>query len=172
MQRDPSLTAFSREHHFALKTARRLRACAQAGAPWLERHWPAIRSALGAYWREGLRPHFAAEEREFAWCRLQRSWEVDLRRDHRDIEALFERARVSDTPPVELLEALASRLKAHVRWEETKLFPAIERTGPGSADSLRHEETRARPGWSMPTPADAPTIPCSAGGPAEPGPGG
>lgn len=152
MKRDRSLIAFSREHHVALRVARDLHACAEADGPWLDRHWPAIRSALGAYWQEDVQAHFAAEERDFPWARLDPSWMASLLRDHRDIEALFERARAGEAPSVRVLGSLSSRLKHHVRWEETELFPAVERVAPDLADFLAHEETRASPRWSIPTP--------------------
>lgn len=154
MKRDRALIAFSREHHIALRVARDLYACAEADGAWLDRHWPAIRSALHAYWQEGVQAHFAAEERDFPWARLDPNWKQTLLCDHRDIEALFEQARASDSPAVGALASLSLRLKAHVRWEETVLFPAVEGVAPDLVDFLAHEETRSSPRWLIPTPGN------------------
>ena len=152
MKRHASLTPLSREHHFALRFARQLRGCAKAEPEWLKEHWKLIRDATESYGRSGLEVHFRAEEQGLPWARLAADWEAHLLRDHRDIRDLIARISSAGTPPLpDTLDALASKLDGHVRWEEKELFPAFERSA-ADAIVLEHHESAIDPRWSLPRP--------------------
>jgi hemerythrin-like domain-containing protein len=123
MQRIPLLQPLSREHHQALKLAKR---CARAAATGdAEQIAQACEAALKAFATE-LEPHFQVEERKLlpnlhtdAGLTLVQRTQADHRvlrelragLQHRDGAALAEFSRL---------------LHAHVRFEERELFPYIE----------------------------------------------
>jgi hemerythrin-like domain-containing protein len=65
--------------------------------------------------------------------------------EHRTIEVLVERITGSAVATPTDLATLADRLKAHIRFEERKLFPSLE--AGVSEEALRriHEELERRP---------------------------
>lgn len=153
MKRDQSLVPLSREHHFALRVARQLKACASGDARWLADHWEEIRTALKSYWLHGLEPHFAAEEQELPWSLLDPHWRVRLTGDHDDLRAVLARITESEAPTsADLLLSLAAGLDTHVRWEEKSLFPALQEADSAGI-ALRHEELELDPRWSLPQPS-------------------
>jgi hypothetical protein len=123
MQRSPLLQPLSREHHQALKLAKR---CAHAAASGeAEQVAQACEVALQAFAAE-LEPHFRVEERELL---------IDLRTDVG--LALVQRTQAEHRVLRELCTGLQRRegvalaefsklLHAHVRFEERELFLFIE----------------------------------------------
>ncbi len=113
MKRHAKLIALSQQHHPVLSLAlRMLRQPDADHLPELNRHLPA------------LLQHFDVEEQQFAplWSRLNRA---DLHErfmaEHAQLrQDLAHMHRNSDWA------ALATRLQAHVRFEERELFPALE----------------------------------------------
>lgn len=127
MKRAPTLIPLSREHHHALRFARRLEANASAGRQWLTAQRRPLQEGVQSFWSHALAPHFRAEE-AWPWEALAPGWQARLCREHRAIAEAIE--SLPWDAPVELagaLRALAAQLTAHVRWEEQALFPELER---------------------------------------------
>lgn len=120
MKRDHRLRGLSSEHHQALVLAR-----------WVSRHAPewsaAAGEALGKRFAAELAPHFAVEE-DILLSALLVDGAGDLvdrtLADHAALRGLCRRAIDGDG---ESAAVFASRLTAHVRFEERELFPACER---------------------------------------------
>lgn len=132
MKRDERLIRLSREHTQALMLAQRIEREVPGGS---EAQLGALFSKLVTFWSAGLLPHFTAEG-ECLLARLVRHLPEEdervrrLQRDHLRVEALV--ASMRDASTVEARRALllefGETLRAHVRWEEEELFPAIEVT--------------------------------------------
>lgn len=132
MKRHPSLQRLSRDHHHALVLAKRLLDLSDdADALTLE--------AAGAHvlerWRAEVGPHFAAEEE----CLLPVFGRHAGARHPEIIETLCQHVELrgladavaadgaaGTAPALETLRALGEGLRAHVRYEEGVLFPAVE----------------------------------------------
>jgi hemerythrin superfamily protein len=57
-----------------------------------------------------------------------------IERDHREMEALFERVKAGNGDRAALLGEITTRLTAHARAEEQEVYPQARRTGPGDAE--------------------------------------
>ena len=61
-----------------------------------------------------------------------------IEQDHRAMEALFEKARSGDGDRTALLDEITTRLTAHARAEEQKVYPAITQADPAEEDEVEH----------------------------------
>lgn len=120
MKRSPLLLQLSREHHAALKLARRAQAAQEASA---QRQF--MRD-LVAHWNNELLPHFAEEERLLP-PQLDGSGKqalsAQLLSEHAQLRDLAARILGGETAA---LEPFGRLLAAHVRFEERILFPCYE----------------------------------------------
>ncbi|QYJ14427.1 hypothetical protein Rxycam_00223 [Rubrobacter xylanophilus DSM 9941] len=133
MKRHPALREFSDDHHQGLVRARRLRrAAAGEGGELGEVAWAFVR-----FFREETEEHFEKEERvllpvaEAAGVSPQ---EPDIRRmlgEHAEIRRLVRRleeeAAAGNVRPETLREA-GRLLEDHIRLEERRIFPMLERS--------------------------------------------
>ena len=122
MQRHPRLQPLSREHYSALKLAK---LCEQATDGDDAAIDLACRRVIRSYTDE-LQPHFLLEEDSLfplLWDTPQQALVEHALLDHRELARLKERMLPADK---EVLRQFGQRLKAHVRFEERELFPALE----------------------------------------------
>lgn len=133
MHRHSALQPLSREHHFALRYAKRLKQLADAEPRSLVQRWPDIRLRFARYWSEALAPHFVAEEDVLPWRYLDAGWRDRLEDDHRHIGALFRHLMATACVDTEALASLGRRLGEHARWEEQQLFVAFQAHAPSAA---------------------------------------
>lgn len=143
MHRHPSLEPLSREHHFALRFAKRLRALEGIDPELLQAHWPEIRKRLGQFWQGALQAHFRIEECHIPWQDLERAWYERLASEHCEIRELFEHLQDAGQPDGFVLGRLGRLLMQHVRWEERALFPMVQ--GQGGALGLIEGAVEALP---------------------------
>ncbi len=123
MQRSPLLQPLSREHHQALKLAKR---CARAAATGdAEQIARACDAALQAFAAE-LEPHFQVEERELLPDLHTNTGLALVQRTQADHRALRELCTGLQHRDGAALAEFSSLLHAHVRFEERELFPFIE----------------------------------------------
>lgn len=117
MKRDARLRGLSSDHHRALVLARTLRGPSASLAE------------LAAAFAADLEPHFRIEDQELLTALAQRAdpesraLAARTAADHAHLRA--EAARAAAGEPVDLVD-FASRLEAHVRFEERELFPFVE----------------------------------------------
>ena len=123
MKRDYRLRGLSSDHHHALVLARKARLTAESGDDAnVEKVWTSVRQEF----RIQIEPHFRVEETyllpalDAAGCRDAVKRTLD---EHRSIRRYIEMQSVSG----EDLLAFAGVLKAHVQYEERKLFPLAEK---------------------------------------------
>ncbi|MBS0370819.1 MAG: hemerythrin domain-containing protein [Proteobacteria bacterium] len=118
MLRDPRLIELSREHHIALRLAKRLAGAGTADG------LPAVTSFLRQE-KPTLLRHFGDEERDLL-PQLREFGEVALAerlvKEHRDMEDLMTR----DQDPA-ALTSLGRMLADHVRFEERELFEVLQK---------------------------------------------
>ena len=138
MKRHPSLHPLSQHHHFALIQALGMRRAAEAPAD--ERVAAVERQAekFVRFWHKSGHIHFREEEEVLLpayarHMRLDRDVEVmRILADHAEIRAAvrdFEERLAAKKPiEVEELASLGKLLHDHVRLEEKKVFPRIEKT--------------------------------------------
>jgi hypothetical protein len=123
MKRSQELSPLSRDHHHGLFAAQRLKRATEADAE-------AARSAFAEFWATEGQHHFRVEV-EVLLPGFARHAAAD---DPAVVRTLVEhvdiRRRAQDLPgaPLTELHELGRRLAAHIRQEETVLFPLIERT--------------------------------------------
>lgn len=122
MKRHPLLIPLSQEHHHALSLCLRILRDPAADH----------RAGITAQ-QDDLLAHFAAEETQFAplWAALNRP-ELYTRftEDHARLRAMLAAPSWDDT---EWKRQFAEILRAHVRFEERVLFPALTPLLPGQA---------------------------------------
>ena len=138
MKRHPSLHPLSQHHHFALIQALGMRRAAEAPA---EKRVAAVERQAEKFirfWHKSGHIHFREEEEVLLpayarHMRLDRDVEVmRILADHAEIRAAvrdFEERLAAKKPiAVEELAGLGKLLHDHVRLEENKVFPRIEKT--------------------------------------------
>lgn len=143
MKRHPSLRPLSRDHHEALMQVQALRLAVEGGPD--ERR--AARTAFQDLWDGWFRDHLGLEERLLPPL-IPDAGDLDrMRREHEEIRSLadaFVREPAEADPARALMLRLAGTLHDHVRWEERRLFPAIEgAAGEGDLRTLGAETGRA-----------------------------
>jgi len=126
MYRHPALRPLSREHHFALRYAKRVTGLATCDGEALAGHWSDIRLRFARYWSESLAGHFQAEEEAVPWRVLGSELRSRLLEDHRRIAALFRHLMARASPDRRALRDLGERLGTHARWEEQSLFALVQ----------------------------------------------
>jgi hemerythrin-like domain-containing protein len=135
VKRHPGLISLSHDHHHGLVAARRLRHAADLPAP-VERV-AAVREFVAGFSRDTLQ-HFHEEE-QGAFPLLARHVGPDHRllvralEDHVELQALTAKlARDVDSGRADasLMCSTGERLEMHIRLEERKLFPLLERVAP------------------------------------------
>lgn len=137
MKRHPSLHPLSQHHHFALIQALEMRRAAEA--PEEKRAATVQRQAekFVRFWHKAGQVHFREEEEVLLpsyarHARLDRDAEVmRMLADHAEIRAAvldFEERLAAKTPiEAEEIARAGKLLHDHVRLEENKLFPRIEK---------------------------------------------
>jgi len=119
MKRDPRLRGLSAEHHHALVLARSL---IEGAGQWTK----AAGAALGHRFDVELEPHFCVED-ELLLPALRRAGATALvdrtEEDHAFLRDRLEAARAGDERG---MREFAERLRDHVRFEESEVFPACE----------------------------------------------
>ena len=138
MKRSAALTSLSRDHHQALFAAHTLR-----GAT--EPRIADVRRAFLSFWYGHGQAHFALEEAILlpAFSDHGDPHHILVARtlcDHVDIRGRANVLARTDRPQLAELHELGFRLAAHVRLEERRLFPLIERTMPPVALSALANE--------------------------------
>lgn len=140
MKRHPSLQALSRDHNVGLVLARRL----QIPSEEVARDFLAI-------WDAEMADHFSEEERLL----LPLCGRLDQERlagEHQEIREAVSRLRNGELVVARDLSVL---LHDHIRWEERRLFPAIEMSAtPEQLDFLleqgNHIEARRKSSTAAP----------------------
>lgn len=61
-----------------------------------------------------------------------------IERDHRMMEALFERVAAGDGDRTALIDEISAMLTAHARAEEMEVYPAIRQADPGEEPEVAH----------------------------------
>lgn len=129
VKRDPRLIRLSWDHHRGLVLARDIEKALASPDPDVA----PVYSRLLAEWSAGLLPHFRGEQE----CLLARLLPTGSAAsdaigrtllDHLAIESLvaFMRDTTDEAARASALAEFAARLKAHIRWEESELFPITE----------------------------------------------
>ncbi|TPE44070.1 hemerythrin domain-containing protein [Pontibacter mangrovi] len=121
-KRDKSLVPLSREHHFGLLFAWKLRQGLKNGT-----NLEVMRSYVRYFWNNILKEH--CQEEEWLLERLLPSDDTQrarLQEEHKLIEALVE--LIEDGCPMnkDLFKVLDQDLVDHIRWEERELFPYLQ----------------------------------------------
>lgn len=122
MKREQALLSLSRDHHQALVVAQGLRRGSD----------PAVSSKLfSEFWGDHGAKHFRIEEEVLlpAWAEsgaVDESAVTEMLLDHLWIRTAARRL-ANQVPAAGQMVELGTRLAAHVRLEERRIFPAIER---------------------------------------------
>lgn len=129
MKRDPALVSLSHDHHQALFVAQKLRRAGNDTAT------EAARAAFLDYWESHGRDHFRLEEEILlpAYAGYGDAYDPLVARvlcDHVAIRAQAEALARDPRPGASGLRELGASLADHVRLEERRLFPLIERALP------------------------------------------
>lgn len=136
MKRHESLHPLSQHHHFALIEALQIRRAQELPAAKRSAALRKQAEEFVRFWNEAGRQHFREEEEVLlpAYARHANIGdERDVMRmlaDHAEIRALIgeiEAALEEGAPLDNKLTALGQRLQEHVRLEEDRIFPRIEK---------------------------------------------
>jgi hemerythrin-like domain-containing protein len=145
MKRHESLHPLSQHHHFALIEALQVRRATELPAAKRSTALRKVAEEFVRFWKKAGRQHFREEEEVLlpAYARHAKIAEdrdvVRMLADHAEIRALIgeiEAALEAGAPPDDPLVTLGRRLQEHVRLEEDRIFPRIEK-------ALLEEEMRA-----------------------------
>jgi len=141
MKRHESLHPLSQHHHFALIEALQMRRAQELPAA---KRAAALRQAAAEFvrfWKKTGQQHFREEEEILlpAYARHASIREdkdvLRMLADHAEIRGLIgemEAALDGGRPPDDMVVALGRRLQEHVRLEEDKIFPHMEKVLPES----------------------------------------
>jgi iron-sulfur cluster repair protein YtfE (RIC family) len=149
-RRHEQLIPLTHDHHHALKQARQLNLAAESGD--LDAASAASRSFVDFYDRD-LLTHFREEE-ELLLPLLSpddaeaRSLVTRTVLEHVDLHRLVRALRTevaAGAPAPQTLRDLSTQLRNHIRMEEDRLFPLIERSIPEAVLSGVHLAPRSRP---------------------------
>ncbi|KAA9325677.1 hemerythrin domain-containing protein [Adhaeribacter soli] len=122
IKRDPNLVPLSREHHFGLLFAWKLKqGLARNASPEI------LRDYVLYFWDAGLHEHFLAEEDLL----LNILPATDLHRnkvlkDHEKVRELIDRIETKTDFSEAVFKTLQSYLTDHIRYEERTFFPYME----------------------------------------------
>ena len=127
----------SQHHHFALIEALQIRRAKELPAAKRSTALRKVAEEFVCFWKKTGRQHFREEEEILlpAYARHTNIGEdrdvMRMLADHAEIRALIgeiEAALEAGAPPDQKVVALGRRLSEHVRLEEDKVFPRIEKT--------------------------------------------
>jgi hemerythrin-like domain-containing protein len=137
MKRHPGLRALSEHHHHALIAALAMRRAGQAPPEQRLKQARQAANEFLRFWGETGSRHFREEE-EFLLPAYSRHKQLDedlevmaMLAEHAAIRArvfALEQARQNDRAIATILSELGPLLTRHVRREEDRIFPTIERT--------------------------------------------
>jgi len=143
MKRHPELHPLSEHHHHVLVMALEIRRAGESSAPDRDQRLRALAESLLRFWEESGRTHFAEEEQvllpQYArHFRLDEDPEImRMLADHAAIRAKMEDVKdclgggVAPEPLIEMVIEpvieLGRMLHDHVRLEEDRIFPRIEK---------------------------------------------
>jgi hemerythrin-like domain-containing protein len=136
MKRDPNLHPLSEHHHHVLVEALEIRRAAQSNAPDRDQKLRRLAESLLRFWQEKGETHFREEEqvllpRYARHVRLDEDADVmRMLADHAAIRGRMEDLKetlVNSRFRPELVIELGRMLHDHVRLEEDRIFPRIER---------------------------------------------
>jgi len=155
VKRHESLHALSQHHHFALVESLEIRRAQQLPAAERTAALRKLARKLLRFWEKSGRQHFREEEELLlpAYARHvsldQDADVVKMLADHAFIRALIEDVHIcleEKRPLEDALHALGERLREHVRLEEDRIFPRIEKTlAEAEMRSLGRRLTRLHP---------------------------
>lgn len=119
LKRHISLQPLSREHHYGLLLSFKIREGLKLGVD-LNR----IQQYVEWHWEKNHKPHFEFEE-EYVFPLLGKENKMvqQALAEHQDLERLFTAGNLSESQFSELEKAIV----AHIRFEERKVFPEIEK---------------------------------------------
>ncbi len=125
MKRRPELVPLSRDHNHVLQLARRARQAADSASERdITECWQALREA----WQSAMSAHFAAEER-LLFPRLHEHGQAELATElEREHDAIRRTLTRTDRLDATRLGVLGEVLEHHVRVEERRAFPLLERS--------------------------------------------
>jgi hypothetical protein len=137
IKRSPELAPLSREHHEGLLLVWKIRQGLRMSLPALR-----IGSYVDWFWQHYLQPHFRMEEESLLPLLPPGDPQaLQLEEEHQELEALLHIN--ASIPDAALLEELAEKLNAHIRFEERQLFPRIEQLAtPGQLSDIHHLLTK------------------------------
>ncbi|MCK6602903.1 MAG: hemerythrin domain-containing protein [Bacteroidetes bacterium] len=124
MKRHPGLIPFSWEHHHGLVFARRLKNGAENGM-----NTEVLNKYLTRFWDNSLATHFELEE-SFLLSQVSGQsipFRDQLIQEHRQLDRLAAIARMAGLDS-EGLTGFSGLLTRHIRFEESHLFPWVEKT--------------------------------------------
>jgi len=136
-RRHDALIPLTHDHHHALHEARALKQAAEQDEP---QRVEASRAFIAFFRAESVK-HFREEEEElFPVVALEAEAPMDgivrVLTEHVRLHALV-RALDADPAKAETMRELARLLRAHVRFEEDELFPAIERVASATLATVQ-----------------------------------
>ena len=135
MQRHPDLHPLSEHHHHVLVLALEIRRAAELSVPDRKEKLRTLAESLLCFWHESGHTHFIEEE-QVLLPRYARHFRLDedpeimrMLADHAAIRAAIEDVRDSlgGSFSPEPIVALGRVLHDHVRLEEDRIFPRIEK---------------------------------------------
>ncbi len=136
MQRHARFRPLSEHHHHALVLALEIRRAAELSAAERNQRLRSLAESLLRFWDESGQTHFAEEE-QVLLPKYARHFRLDedpeimrMLADHAAIRARIEDVRdsLAGTFSPEPIIALGPLLHDHVRLEEDRIFPRIEKT--------------------------------------------
>lgn len=140
MKRSEHLEPLSHDHYEGLTVAARIRKGLRNESPPNE-----IAAYVANFWEEHLSTHFELEEELLLPLMSEMQALADRMLDeHRKIETLVTGARETENDVRSTLEELSDMMKAHIRFEERTLFPAIEEKA--TPEALREAGRRIEDG--------------------------
>lgn len=123
IKRNKSLVSLSRDHHDGLLVVWKLRQGMRLNIE-VERM---IHFIINAFEQEE-EPHFCAEEQFlFAAIPADNEWRIQAEADHAAMRKMVTMLKNGNNNTVADVEAFASALESHIRFEERTLFPYFEK---------------------------------------------
>lgn len=137
MNRHPSLRGLSDDHHTALVIAMQ---CKRADPESVKELWPAVVRAVSLH----LEPHFDIEERHLVPALEalgEEALAARIRGDHGVLLSLAANSAASDIA----VREFGQRLEQHVRFEERRVFEAVQDRLPQSVLDRIESDCRETP---------------------------
>lgn len=146
LKRSIPLQPLSREHHEGLLLGWKIRQGLAKGVAL-----PRIGDFVLWFWKTELEDHFRREEAAFHPALPAAPLLARMQEEHEEIEGLLH--VLEQIPDTALLEAIATKLTDHIRFEERELFPWIEdQLGAEKLDALQaivdSKKQSSLPAWT------------------------